>query len=117
METAGLRPEAQVSASYMHYFAHHLTPSSGFFQSAHLVRVKILTYDFYVIRGAENIKPLFKNSWVCTSIPFVKFALKYAFGLPVAAVRLYNRDDSGGGSVLHLSSTIKARNCINYNVY
>ncbi|KAL1606180.1 hypothetical protein SLS60_003581 [Paraconiothyrium brasiliense] len=74
---------------------------TSFFQCAHPVRVKIFTYEVYVVRGPDNIKALFKNSWACTSIPFVKFALGYAFGLPRRALNLYDKDDSGGGHVPH----------------
>ncbi|KAI1753724.1 Pfs, NACHT and ankyrin domain protein [Xylaria castorea] len=87
----------------------------NFFQSAQPTRVKILTQEFYVIRGPENIKALFKNSWACTSIPFVKFALGNAFGLPAKALSLYDKDDSGGGHVLHLGSKVEARNHIDYH--
>ncbi|KUI58399.1 Cholesterol 7-alpha-monooxygenase [Cytospora mali] len=89
----------------------------NFFQSAHPVLVKILTQEFYVIRGPENVKALFKNSWMCTSIPFVKFALGYAFGLPAKALSLYDKDDSGGGHVPHPGSNVEARNRIDYLVY
>lgn len=83
----------------------------------HPVRVKILTQEFYAIRGPENVKALFKNSWACTSVPFVKFALGYAFGLPAKALSLYDRDDSGGGHVPHPGSNVEARNRIDYRVY
>ncbi|KAI1646874.1 cytochrome P450 [Daldinia loculata] len=86
----------------------------NFFQSAHPVLVKILTQEFYVIQGPENIKALFKSSSVCTSIPFVKFALGYAFGLPAKALSLYDRDDSGSSHVPHPGSTVEARNRIDY---
>ncbi|KAI0596336.1 cytochrome P450 [Biscogniauxia sp. FL1348] len=88
-----------------------------FFQSAHPVRVKILTHEFYVLRGPENVKALFRSSWACTSIPFVKFALGYAFGLPAKALSLYDKDDSGGGHVPHAGSTVEARNRIDYRVH
>lgn len=91
--------------------------NSGFFQSGQPVLVKILKYDFYVIRGSENVKALFKNSWAFTSIPFVKFAVGYAFGLPAKALDLYDKDDSGGGRVPHPGSTVEARNRIDYRVY
>ncbi|KAI0022957.1 cytochrome P450 [Xylariomycetidae sp. FL0641] len=90
---------------------------SNFFQSQHPVRVKILHEEFYVLRGAENVKALFKGSWACTSVPFVKFALGYAFGLPARALKLYDKDDSGGGHVPHPDSTVEARNRIDYRVY
>ncbi|KAI0850264.1 cytochrome P450 [Daldinia vernicosa] len=86
----------------------------NFFQSAHPVLVKILTQEFYVVQGPENVKALFKASSVCTSIPFVKFALGYAFGLPAKALSLYDKDDSGGGHVPHPGSTVEARNRIDY---
>ncbi|ROV95968.1 hypothetical protein VMCG_07939 [Cytospora schulzeri] len=79
--------------------------------------VKIFTQNFYVIRGPENVKALFKSSWACTSIPFVKFALGYAFGLPVKALGLYDKDDSGGGHLPHPGNTVEARNRIDYRVY
>ncbi|KAI0169136.1 cytochrome P450 [Hypoxylon sp. FL1284] len=90
---------------------------NNFFRSAHPVLVKILTQEFYVLRGPENVKALFKNSWACTSIPFVKFALGYAFGLPTRALSLYDRDDSGGGHVPHPGSTVEAANRIDYHVH
>ncbi|OTA83033.1 hypothetical protein M434DRAFT_36900 [Hypoxylon sp. CO27-5] len=90
---------------------------NNFFQSPHPVLVKILTQEFYVIRGPENVKALFKGSWACTSVPFVKFALGHAFGLPTKALSLYDKDDSGGGHVPHPGSTVEARNRIDYNVY
>ncbi|KAI0451549.1 cytochrome P450 [Xylaria acuta] len=89
----------------------------NFFQSAQPTRVKILTRDFYVIGGPENIKALFRNSWACTSIPFVKFALGYAFGLPAKALSLYDKDDSGGGHLPHPGSTVEAHNRIDYRVH
>ncbi|KAI2615584.1 cytochrome P450 [Hypoxylon sp. NC1633] len=94
-----------------------LTCRSNFFQTAHPVLVKILTQEFYVVRGAENVKALFKGSWACTSIPFVKFALGYAFGLPAEALSLYDKDDSGGGHVPYPGSTVEARNRIDYRVH
>lgn len=94
-----------------------LTNHSNFFQSVHPVRIKILTQEFYVICGPENIKALFKSSWACTSIPFVKFALGYAFGLPAKALSLYDKDDSGGGPVPHPGSSVEARNRIDYQVH
>ncbi|KAK7753016.1 hypothetical protein SLS62_004965 [Diatrype stigma] len=90
---------------------------NNFFQSPHPTRVKILAQEFYVLRGAENVKALFKASGACTSIPFVKFALGYAFGLPAKALRLYDRDDSGGGHTPHPGSTVDPRNRIDYRVY
>ncbi|KAI1384153.1 cytochrome P450 [Hypoxylon trugodes] len=90
---------------------------NNFFQSVPPVLVKILTQEFYVVRGPENVKALFKNSGLCTSIPFVKFALGYAFGLPAKALRLYDKDDSGGNHVPHPGSTVDARNRIDYHVH
>ncbi|OTA53889.1 cytochrome P450 [Hypoxylon sp. EC38] len=90
---------------------------NNFFQSPHPVLVKILTQEFYVIRGPENVKALFKGSWACTSVPFVKFALGHAFGLQTKALSLYDKDDSGGGHIPHPGSTVEARNRIDYNVY
>ncbi|KAF2468300.1 cytochrome P450 [Lindgomyces ingoldianus] len=91
--------------------------SHNFFQRSHPVRVKILNYEFYVVQGAENIKVIFKNSWACTSVPFVKFALGYAFGLPPKALSLYDKDNSGSGRVPHPDSTVEARNRVDYRVY
>ncbi|KAI8622926.1 cytochrome P450 [Xylariaceae sp. FL1651] len=90
---------------------------SNFFQCTHPVLVKIFTQEFYVIRGPENVKALFKNSWVCTPIPFVKFALGHAFGLPAKARSLYDKGDSGGGHVPHPDSKVEARNRIDYRVH
>ncbi|KAI0101467.1 cytochrome P450 [Hypoxylon sp. NC0597] len=90
---------------------------NNFFQSAHPVLVKILTQEFYVIRGPENVKALFRGSWACTSIPFVKFALGYAFGLPAKALSLYDKDNSGSGHVPHPGSSVEPRNRIDYRVY
>lgn len=91
-----------------------LHPHSNFFQASPPVRVKILTKDFYTVRGPENVKALFKASTACTSIPFVKFALGNAFGLPSKALRLFDKDDSGGGHVPYPDSTVEARNRIDY---
>ncbi|KAI1179675.1 cytochrome P450 [Nemania sp. FL0916] len=91
--------------------------TNNFFQSPHPTRVKILNQEFYIVRGPENLKALFKNSWACTSIPFVKFALGHAFGLPAKALRLYDKDDSGGGHVAHPDSAVEARNRIDYRVH
>ena len=66
------------------------------------------------MRGPENIKALFKASSACTSIPFVKFALGHAFGLPGKSLRLFDKDDSGGGHVPYPGSTVEARNRIDY---
>lgn len=63
------------------------------------------------------MKDLFKNSWSCTSIPFVKFALEYAFGLPARAANIYDKDDSGGVHVPHPGSKVEARNRIDYLVH
>lgn len=63
------------------------------------------------------MKALFKNSWACTSIPFVKFALEYAFGLPSKASSLYDKDDSGDGHVPHPDSVVEAHNRIDYRVF
>ncbi|KAI0882867.1 cytochrome P450 [Annulohypoxylon maeteangense] len=90
---------------------------NNFFQSAHPVRVKILTQEFYAICGPENVKAFFRGSHACTSIPFVKFALGYAFGLHSKALRLYDKDDSGGSHVPHSDSTIEAHNRIDYRTY
>ncbi|KAI3334168.1 cytochrome P450 [Ustulina deusta] len=80
-------------------------------------RVKILHQEFYVVRGPENVKALFKGSWACTSIPFVKFALGHAFGLPAKALSLFDKDDSGGIHVPHPDSAVEARNRIDYRVH
>lgn len=64
--------------------------------------------------GPENVKALFKASAACTSIPFIKFALGKAFGLPSKALRLFDKDDSGGGHVPYPGSTVEARNRIDY---
>ncbi|KAI4861815.1 cytochrome P450 [Hypoxylon rubiginosum] len=80
-----------------------LSPDN-FFQSVHPVQVKILTQEFYVVRGPETVKAFFKGSWACTSI------LGYAFGLPAKALSLYDKKDSGGGHVPHIVSTVGARN-------
>ncbi|CAG8951630.1 hypothetical protein HYFRA_00005430 [Hymenoscyphus fraxineus] len=90
---------------------------NNFFQSTHPVRVKFLAQYFYVLRGRENVKALFKKSWTCTSIPFSKFALRYAFGLPAKALVLYDKDDSGFGHVPHSGSKVEARNRIDYRIY
>ncbi|KAJ4423350.1 hypothetical protein N0V82_001953 [Gnomoniopsis sp. IMI 355080] len=91
-----------------------LLDSTNFFQCAYPVRVKVLTYEFYAVQGPEFVKDLFKGSGGCTSIPFVKFALGYAFGLPAKALRLYDDDDSGGGHVPHPDSRVEARNRVDY---
>lgn len=65
----------------------------------------------------DNVKALFKGSSACTSIPFVKFALGHAFGLPAQALKLFDKDDSGGNSVPHSDSTVEARNRIDYRVH
>jgi len=79
--------------------------------------VKILTYEFYLVRGPGNVRALFKSSWACTSIPFVKFALGYAFGLPAKALSLYDKDDSGFSHVPHPGSTVEDRNRVDYRSY
>ncbi|KAI1274626.1 cytochrome P450 [Xylaria sp. FL0933] len=89
----------------------------NFFQSLHPTRVKILHQEFYIVQGRENVKALFKSSWACTTIPFVKFALGHAFGLPAKALRLYDKDDSGCNHVPHPGSTVEARNRIDYRVH
>ncbi|KAF7541022.1 hypothetical protein G7054_g938 [Neopestalotiopsis clavispora] len=89
----------------------------NFFRSVHPVRVKSLNQGFYVICRPENIKALFESSWACTSIPFVKFALGYAFGLPAKALSLYDNDDSGGGSEPYPQRSVEARNRIDYQVH
>ncbi|KAI1825086.1 cytochrome P450 [Xylaria intraflava] len=85
-----------------------------FFQAAHPVRVKIATREFYAVHGPENIKALFKASASCTALPFAKFVLGAAFGLHACALRLYDRDDSGGGPAPHPDSAVEARNRIDY---
>ncbi|PSN61591.1 cytochrome P450 [Corynespora cassiicola Philippines] len=87
---------------------------SNFFRQPVPVRVKILNQEFHVVQGAENIKALFKNSWICTSTVFIKFALGYAFGLPAKPLALYDRDDSGGGAEPHPGSKVKPENRIEY---
>ncbi|KAI1078174.1 hypothetical protein F5B20DRAFT_548309 [Whalleya microplaca] len=71
--------------------------------------------EFYVIRGPENVKALFKSSWECASIPFIRFALEYAFGLPAKALSLY-KDDPGGSHMPHPGSMVEASNRIDYRV-
>lgn len=66
------------------------------------------------MRGPEQVKALFKASAACTSIPFVKFALGNAFGLSSKALRLFDKDDSGGGHVPYPGSAVEARNRIDY---
>ncbi|KAI0532633.1 cytochrome P450 [Xylaria digitata] len=94
-----------------------LLDQNNFFQSKHPVRVRILNQEFYVVGGADNVKALFKGSWACTSIPFVKFALGHAFGLPAKALSLFDKDDSGGNHVPHPDSKVEARNRIDYRVH
>ncbi|KAI1878967.1 hypothetical protein JX265_003144 [Neoarthrinium moseri] len=89
----------------------------NFFQRAHPVLVKILTREFYIIRGQENVKALFRSSAACSSIPLSKFAVGHAFGLPAKALSLYDKDDSGGGHVPHPNSTVESRNRIDYHVH
>ncbi|KAI0865526.1 cytochrome P450 [Xylaria cubensis] len=89
-------------------------PYLNFFQSAHSTHVKILTQEFYVIRGPKNIRALFRNSWACTSVPFVKFALGYDFGLPAEAPSLYDKDDSSGGHIPYPGSRVEAHDRIDY---
>lgn len=57
---------------------------------------------------------MFKASSACSSIPFVKFALARAFGLPARALWLFDKDDSGSGAVPYPDSTVEARNRIDY---
>ncbi|KAI0443655.1 cytochrome P450 [Xylaria telfairii] len=90
---------------------------NNFFQSKQPMRVKILNQEFYVVGGPDNVKALFKGSWACTSIPFVKFALGHAFGLPSKALGLFDNDDSGGSHVAHPDSTVEDRNRIDYRVH
>ncbi|KAK6953162.1 hypothetical protein Daesc_005462 [Daldinia eschscholtzii] len=106
-----------VPISYLRSPKDFVLNPKNFFQSAHPVLVKILNQEFYVVRGPENVKALFKGSSACTSIPFVKFALGYAFGLPAKALSLYDRDDSGSGPVPNPGSTVEARNRIDYRGY
>ncbi|KAI1368064.1 cytochrome P450 [Xylaria arbuscula] len=96
--------------------AYVLNPNN-FFQSKQPTRVKILNQEFYVVSGVDNLKALFKASSACTSIPFVKFALGHAFGLPARALKLFDKDDSGGNPVPHPHSTVEARNRIDYRVH
>ena len=60
---------------------------------------------------------MFRNSAACTSIPFVKFAVERAFGLPRQAVKLYDLDDSGGGHMPHPDSSVEARNRVDYHTH
>ncbi|KAI1440154.1 cytochrome P450 [Annulohypoxylon stygium] len=87
---------------------------ANFFQSAHPIRVKILTQEFYTVCGPENVKALFRKSWECTSIPFVKFAMGHAFGVSPQVLNLYGKDDSGCGPTPHAGSTVEARNRVDY---
>ncbi|KAI0505357.1 hypothetical protein F5B22DRAFT_651863 [Xylaria bambusicola] len=73
---------------------------NNFVQTRHPTRVKILHQEFYVVRGPDNVKALFKAFWACTSIPFVKFTLGHAFGLPTRVLSLFDQDDSGGSHSL-----------------
>ncbi|KAI1342556.1 cytochrome P450 [Xylariaceae sp. FL0016] len=73
---------------------------NNFFQSLQPALVRVLHHKFYVVRGSENVKALFKASGACTSIPFVKFALGYAFGLPAKALR-FMQDRVGSDWVCH----------------
>jgi len=75
----------------------------------------MLTKELYFVQGPEYIKSMYRNSWGCSSIPFVKFALEYAFGLPKKAAALYDRDDSGSGREPYAGSTTKPRNRVDYN--
>ncbi|KAK4164372.1 25-hydroxycholesterol 7-alpha-hydroxylase [Cladorrhinum sp. PSN259] len=87
-----------------------------FFQSAQeTIRVKILHEEVYLIRGAENVKALFKAP--VTSIPFIKFALSYAFGASAKALTLYDKDDSGLNYAPHPDSNVEPRNRIDYLVH
>ncbi|KAI0160102.1 cytochrome P450 [Xylariaceae sp. FL1272] len=90
-----------------------LNPHS-FFQAPNPVRVKVLNKEFYILRGQENVKALFRGSSLCTSIPLVQFALGNVFGLPAAALRTVSSDDSGGGPIPHPDSNVEARNRFEY---
>jgi hypothetical protein len=79
--------------------------------------VKILHYEFYVLRGQENVKQLFRNSSSFTANTFAKFALVYAFAWPVKAAKLYDKDDSGSAHVAHPDSTVEPHNRIDYLVH
>jgi hypothetical protein len=98
-------------------WSRRLTCSSNWFRMPHPIRVKILHKELYVVQGADNIKAVFKQSWASSSIPFVKFAVEKAFGLPADAAKLYDRDNSGSGHVPHPDSKVESRNRIDYRVH
>ncbi|KAF2713710.1 cytochrome P450 [Pleomassaria siparia CBS 279.74] len=95
-----------------------LSPTD-FFQSSssHPTHVKILHKDLYIVQGASNIVALFRASSLCTSIPFVKYAVFTGFGLPKRAAKLFDLDNSGPGHVPHLDSNVDPLNRIDYRVH
>lgn len=92
-------------------------PNSGFFQAAQPILVKILAYEFYVIRGPENVKSLFEKSGLARLFHLSSFAFGNAFGSSAKALSLYDKDDSGGGRGPYTGSTVEARNRIDYRVH
>ncbi|KAK3317974.1 Pfs, NACHT and ankyrin domain protein [Apodospora peruviana] len=87
---------------------------NNFFQSPHPVRVKILHQEVYIVQGARNLNRLFIESVWCTAIPFVKYALGRAFGLPAKALRVYDNDDSGGLAAPLPGSKVRPEQRIDY---
>lgn len=84
---------------------------------AHPIRLSLFSMDLYLVQGADNIKDVFKNSWVSTSTFLHQFSLRNAFGMSEKALEIYDKDDSGGSHRPYPGSTVEARNRVDYRSY
>ncbi|KAJ5715984.1 uncharacterized protein N7483_013165 [Penicillium malachiteum] len=87
------------------------------FQMPHPIRLSFFSMDLYLVQGADNIKDVFKNSWVSTSTFLHQFSLRNAFGMSEKALEIYDKDDSGGSHRPYPGSTVEARNRVDYRSY
>ncbi|KND87796.1 hypothetical protein TOPH_07624 [Tolypocladium ophioglossoides CBS 100239] len=87
------------------------------FQQTHPIRVKVLHKELYLVQGPDNIREVFKNSWTSTSSFLHQFSLRRAFGMADEALKIYDRDDSGGGPKPYPGSAVEARNRIDFRSY
>ena len=78
------------------------------------VGVRLLTRNIYLLQGVENIKTLWKQSSVSTSVTIHSFCLTYFFGMPKKAVNTYLLDDSGSCYQPHPGSNVKPENRVDY---
>ena len=74
-------------------------------------------FNLYFVQGSETILSLWKKSGTMTGTPIHLLCLKYLFGMPPAALKMYERDDSGISHQALPSSHVQPHNRVDYRTH